>query len=171
MITYEEMRKLYPSFFRSLEGNYTEHQEGWNKLILMVCEYVESSTKGISMKLKDPPKGNFGPYRRTDPDEYLVDLMFTQIKEKYGSLRIYYYIDTDYDKSKFADFDTSELDERVESIADNIRGFITAMEYMSFNICEISGEAGSLCKRGMWYKTLSEKQAKANEYVPVKEEL
>jgi hypothetical protein len=66
----------------------------------------------------------------------LTNVTVAQVKEKFGSLR--FYIDGG--------------DEAVES-------FITMAEYASSRTCEVTGNAGSACVRGGWYKTLSPEQA------------
>jgi hypothetical protein len=61
-----------------------------------------------------------------------------QYKEKFGGLRIY------------ADGGDKDVD-----------GMIRFAEYLSGKICQDTGEAGDLCKKGTWYTTLS--PAKAEE--------
>jgi hypothetical protein len=67
-----------------------------------------------------------------------------QIKEKFGSLRMYI---------SGGDYWTN--------------GVVDMTEELSHSICEVSGAEGSLYRRGNWFKTLSEDIAKANDYVKV----
>jgi len=74
----------------------------------------------------------------------IPEVKIGQIKEKFGTLRFYY--------------------DGGDSV---IQGMVSFAEAMSDSICEMTGEAGSLCKRGAgmpWYKTLSEEKAKELEY-------
>ena len=77
-----------------------------------------------------------------------------QIKEKFGRLRIYIYIDGG--------------DEITRDIIYSLAHYV---EEKSANICEVSGNYGSICHSGMWYKTLSYDVVKAegskySGYVP-----
>jgi hypothetical protein len=76
---------------------------------------------------------------------------WSQIKEKFGGLRAYCYGADDY-----------------------IRGAIDLAENMSYNTCEVSGEAGKLRKKRKadngesipaWMKTLSDKEAEKEGYL------
>ena len=75
-----------------------------------------------------------------------INFKFTQIKEKFGGLRMY------------TDGSDSFID-----------GVIRFAEEMSYKTCEITGEKGNLCKKGHWYKTLSPEQAKKLGYVITKQ--
>jgi hypothetical protein len=77
-----------------------------------------------------------------------------QIKEKFGKLRIYTYIDG--------------CDEITKDIIYSLAHYA---EEKSANVCEVSGNYGSLCHSGSWYKTLSYDAVKAegsnySDYVP-----
>lgn len=76
-----------------------------------------------------------------------VQLIATQIKEKFGTLRFYYSVEGD---SPLA---TAVLDDIVSSA-----------EASSSQVCETSGTPGNLCIRGHWYKTLSRPTARAEGY-------
>jgi hypothetical protein len=67
------------------------------------------------------------------------EIIAQQVKEKFGGLRFYYYIAKGNEK----DFDI-------------INKLIWAIEELSFKVCEICGNSGTLCRRGTWYKTLCE---------------
>lgn len=69
-----------------------------------------------------------------------------QYKEKYGTLRVYH-----------------------DGGDDEIRGMTRYAEYLSSITCQETGKIGQLCKRGMWYSTLSPARAKKLGYKPVKE--
>ena len=64
------------------------------------------------------------------------DYEFFQIKEKFGTLRVY---DNGHDEY--------------------IAGAIRMAENMSAFTCEVTGNPGRLCKNGHWYRTLCDDQA------------
>jgi hypothetical protein len=77
----------------------------------------------------------------------IPEVKIGQIKEKFGTLRFYY-----------------------DGGDEVIRGMVSFAEALSGNTCEMTGEAGSLCKkgkRGGWYKTLSERKANEIGYTKV----
>lgn len=54
---------------------------------------------------------------------------------------------------------------------EQVAGMVRFAEYLIEQTCEVSGEKGELCRRGGWYKTLSENTRNADpykEYKPVK---
>jgi hypothetical protein len=81
-------------------------------------------------------------------DKYKLDpipkVVIGQIKEKYGTLRFYY-----------------------DGGDEFIQGMVSFAESLSSNLCEETGEAGGLCKKGSWYKTLSERKANEIGYTKV----
>ena len=82
-------------------------------------------------------------YNKVYPPAVKID----QIKEKFGELRFYY---TGGDKE--------------------VAGMVRFAEYLANQTCEVSGEKGELCRRGGWYKTLSETTRNTQlyqGYVPV----
>lgn len=77
----------------------------------------------------------------------IPEVKIGQIKEKFGTLRFYY-----------------------DGGDEVIQGMVSFAEALSGNICEMTGEAGSLCKKGKglsWYKTLSERKANEIGYTKV----
>lgn len=88
--------------------------------------------------------GKYARYIPKRPPEVKID----QVKEKYGDLRFY----------------ISGGDKRVE-------GMISFAEYLCSRTCEVSGEKGEHCVRGMWFKTLSPEVRQTDAYkgyVPTK---
>jgi hypothetical protein len=98
-----------------------EHSDGWFNIILSLC-------RSISSHIKNSKEG--------------VEFKFTQVKEKFGTLRVYTYGGDDY-----------------------IEGVIAMAESMSALTCEVTGEPGQMCAKGHWYRTLSKEQALADGYV------
>jgi hypothetical protein len=98
-----------------------DHGDGWFNIIHSMCHAIESHLK------RDPRP------------EY----EFVQIKEKFGTLRVY---DSGHDEY--------------------IAGVIRMAENMSVFTCEITGKPGRLCTSGHWYKTLCDEQAEKDGYIP-----
>lgn len=69
-----------------------------------------------------------------------------QYKEKFGTLRIY-----------------------IDGRDDEVEGMIRFAEYLSTKTCQDTGKPGDLCKRGMWYSTLSPAKAKKLGYTKVQQ--
>jgi hypothetical protein len=80
-----------------------------------------------------------------------IQVVADQIKEKYGTLRFYFSVDGE------------ENDYQIQySIIEDI---INGAEAEAARTCEITGESGSLCKKGTWYNTLCRQSAKQHGYV------
>ena len=86
--------------------------------------------------------------RKTWLKVFPPDIKIEQIKEKFGTLRIY----------------LNYSDERVY-------GMVDLAECLSSTTCELTGKDGQLCWRGKWrwYKTLSLDKARELEYTPADE--
>lgn len=65
-----------------------------------------------------------------------------QVKEKFGGMRFY-----------------------TGSLLDGGHDIIQKYEDKSYEICEVCGEAGELCRRGSWYMTLCDKHRDEMNYV------
>lgn len=84
-----------------------------------------------------------------------IQIIATQMKEKFGTGRFYYY--EDYSKCK------KNIDHG--KVASIIRAVISYWEYnLTAQTCEITGEWGILCHKGGWVKTLCKEQAKKLGY-------
>ena len=95
-----------------------EHQEGWDLIVVNLAKAIH---RHVSNRLE------------TDPEAFELDyLYFTQVKEKYGRLRVYL------------------------SISDPIlNAYVDFAEMMSATTCEVSGRPGSLHVREGFVKTLN----------------
>lgn len=76
-----------------------------------------------------------------------IEFEFTQVKEKFGGLRVYY-----FGGDAFVD------------------GVIRMAEEMAYKTCEVCGNPGTLCNAGTWLKTLCDSHAKEHNYTTCKEE-
>jgi hypothetical protein len=83
-----------------------------------------------------------------------VQVIATQIKEKFGTLRFY--------------IKTHGANDIENKIIDDI---IDKAESDSAHICEITGKDANVCHRGGWYKTLSYKEARERGFVACNEDV
>lgn len=67
-----------------------------------------------------------------------------QYKEKFGTLRVY-----------------------ADNADDTVEGMIRFAEHLSSVTCQDTGKRGQLCKKGMWYSTLSQEECQARGYAPI----
>lgn len=72
---------------------------------------------------------------------------FSQIKEKYGGLRVYDWGHDDY-----------------------IAGVIRMAEKMAYRTCELCGQPGQMCAAGVWLRTLCPACSEKHNYVPLSKE-
>lgn len=93
---------------------YCECDDGWYNLIYNCCKDIEQLYKSKNADINT--------------------LRILQIKEKYGTLRIY-------------------LDNYIDGTDD----IVTKYENLSSEICEVCGDKGSLKLKNSWMKTLCEK--------------
>jgi hypothetical protein len=127
-----ELYTKYPSLF-CLKDNRNEPigaygiecQDGWFEILSSLCFMIAQQERNI--------EGN-NKYRVSKNQEPIVyeSFRFTQIKEKFGGLRVYYYGGNEY-----------------------TRGLIGMAESWSYHTCEKCGSKGSPDKRG-WIMTLCE---------------
>jgi hypothetical protein len=115
---YESLAAKHPDFFV-----FPECGEGWHDIISEVCRIAETRIKNRD----------------------IAEFKFTQIKEKFGGLRMYFDGGDDY-----------------------IAGAVRMAESVSFRTCEITGKPGVLCKKGGWLRTLCDEQAELNGFTPLK---
>jgi hypothetical protein len=125
----------YPEQFSNYQYvDYIECGDGWYDLLDRLCYAIQSHIN----------------YRKKT-EEPLQNFQWSEIKEKFGGLRAYFYGADSY-----------------------INGLVAMAESMSYSICEISGEKGKLRKQKVgengkpvraWIRTLSDSEAQKAGYV------
>lgn len=121
MISEKELYKKYPKFFvqRGLSAQETamcfgcECGNGWLDIIDLACGLIDCHLENC---------------KRNNVE---IEFQFTQIKEKFGGLRMYYYGGDDY-----------------------IQGVISFAEYLSETICENCGTNQDVKQTQGWIVTL-----------------
>jgi len=121
-----------------------------NKLWLKFTASVKPLFRWLEKKLKIPP------YRITLPEPHLFDrfpgweVRFTQIKEKFGTLRIHYSVIPKFSEEEVVRFDPASINEANERFWGYVDGVTSFAEYMSSRTCEKDGKPGRLIRSGWW---------------------
>ena len=124
----------YPSVFKDMESTSNYSLPSGWYLL------VDKLCSDLSVLLDEEHKKT-----KENPEEPLF--MLLQIKEKFGGLRFYYMMNTEND-----------------TLYQEIRKLIDIAEDASYNICEITGKPGKLCRSGMHYHTFCEELRIKNGY-------
>jgi hypothetical protein len=129
----DKLREKYPEQFKNL--SWIECDEGWHEILSRLF-YIVNNHLDHKKRINEP----------------LEFFGWSQIKEKFGGLRAYYYGGDEF-----------------------IRGAVWMAESMSYITCEATGEKGKLRKRKKdeitgeiipaWMKTFSDKEAERQGYI------
>lgn len=127
--------------------------DGWYNILENLCGYIENLQKTHSYFLatndKNDEHANF----------HCPDVVFNQIKEKYGTLRVYWnFGELDHEELKSRVKDTKQLNLYLNKYTDTIENAIDFCEYLSSITCEITGRPGKLYSKG-WCVTLCKEEA------------
>lgn len=125
-------------------------------------DYTEEYKK--EHKHKSDYYENFYSYKHLPPQ-----IVLDQVKEKYGTLRVYYHLEYENIPDEIAPLiNMSQVDEKLKEYYDVIDHAIDYAEHQSAKTCEITGEDGKLYTKG-WYRVLCDKEAIKNGYIPEKD--
>lgn len=141
-----ELIKKYPKLFNDSHYDYG-CGAGWHPLIADICRYISNKQKGF-LPLKAPKS----KYQTHDCSTLpLFNLKFEQIKEKFGTLRVYFSItQVEHDWNIF---DKDKYEREFDRTHSDINGYINAMETISSRVCEGCGNPGK-SRDGGWIKVL-----------------
>jgi hypothetical protein len=131
----EKLREKYPKILRDMGGNPKqtcmawgiECDNGWFDLLDKTMEKIQYI---CDLTVSSPT-----------PTEFVA----TQIKEKFGTLCLYYSLSG-----------SGSGDRLTAAIVEDI---VNTAARKSSSICEVSGKHGTPCHRGGWLKTLSREEA------------
>ena len=158
--------------------------DGWYDLIDILCESLTYTyTTSIEVDEEDGKRLGIKPYKSEVGDSYYFtveppQVIATQVKEKYGTLRFYYRFELDekiiylLETKKYPDLE--KVNDRFYNFIDGVVHFA---EIASSRTCEATGQSGELHASGGtrsgWLKTLNKEFAKTNVttqgYVPLSE--
>lgn len=180
----KKLYEKYPSIFVDANKSVTEScmawgiecGDGWYNIIDTLCEsMMHCYTTGIRIEPQDSHIVNDEPFYTINPPNVIA----TQIKEKFGTLRFYYSLRYD---SKLNELENTGRYPDIKNIKDRYYHYIDGMvhfaEMLSSRTCEMTGKEGEMHvsggSRNGWYKVLNCEFAKTNEefvsreYTPVK---
>ena len=135
-----------------------EFQDGWYKIFDDLCQYLthlSEHEKLVELKPEFKTKENYGYMYIKSPD-----ISFTQVKEKYGTMRVYW-IGNGIDNWEEIEskIDTSvNIDTLFNTHYDRVQNAIDYVEFLSGKVCEECGEPGKVYTNG-WYVSRCKKHA------------
>jgi hypothetical protein len=134
----QQLTNKYPDLFVTRPYNYG-CGDGWvTKILDPLCAYITFTQEQFTTRR----------------------FVFQQIKEKFGTLRLYGYFG-DYTPETPPLYPHTPAQE--EHLSFEICGAVKFAEALSSRICEITGDAGTNVSVNGWYKTLSENEIKKRE--------
>ena len=163
----------YPNLFKNYNGD-PKHTcmawgieccDGWYKILdhlfgyltnLMERKLVIEYTKEYREKHKEHKDfyTNFYSYKLLPPQ-----IVLDQVKEKFGTLRVYYSTYTDdVPEEIWSILDSNDYDKKIERYQNAIDNAIDYAEYQSGITCESTGKDGKLYTKG-WHKVLCDEEA------------
>jgi hypothetical protein len=176
-----ELVKKYPELLKDFGGDPKktcmawglECGDGWYKIIdhlfsylvsLMKTKIVINYTKEYKEKHKDDKDyyENHYSFRMTAPRIFIA-----QVKEKYGTLTVYYHTDHEncgeLPEDKKIIIDQDDYDKKIKRFYTKIDFAINYAEYQSSITCEQTGKEGRLYTKG-WHRTMCDELAIENGY-------
>jgi hypothetical protein len=184
----EKLFSKYPKIFGDRTKPMTETcmcwgldvGDGWYNLIDTLCEALTYTyTTAIEVDEEDGKRLGIKPY--SDSYYFTVEppqVIATQVKEKYGTLRFYYR--SEFDENNIFLSETKKYPD-LEKVNDRFYNFIDGVvhfaEIASGRTCEITGQSGELHASGGsmdgWLKVLNKEYAKTaladRDYIPCSE--
>ena len=174
----EYLIKKYPHLF--YEGNDpcpcgAWVPNGWQQIIADLCGAITSYTKHTYRHKKRVINKMYYVWRSTAASLDWMHKKFIKLFPKYNNwqfnkpvfafiekFRRRYYKCVDYDKVYPPAVKIDQIKEKFGGLRfyisggdEQVRGMIHMAEYLCSKTCEVTGNAGVLCVRGGWYKTLS----------------
>ena len=151
--------------------------DGWYNLIDVLCEAL-TYTYSTSVKVDEEDGKRLGVKPYADSYYFCVEpqqVIATQVKEKYGTLRFYYR--EEYSEEVMSLVETGkypDLQRIIDRYSDYINGIVHFAETASGRTCEETGQSGELHATGGtrngWLKTVNKEHAKTalfdQNYVP-----
>ena len=149
--------------------------DGWYEIMDALCETVSAlySTSAYideegakKFSVPQPTVSNFAPSKPT----VMIDspkVVFVQVKEKFGALRIYYRLEfAKVVEDLWAFRQYPSLETTMHNYSSVVDGAIRFAETLSLRTCEQTGTPGSLSSRNGWLKVLCPERATELGFVP-----
>lgn len=122
---------------------------GWHKLLDLLQEKLDMEQSFHMKTVKGEPI-----FKKSDKP--IFNFTVFQIKEKFGSLRIYSSleaVDHDWDI-----FDKDSYDKNLFRLQHTINGFICCLQTISYYTCEVTGQPGIIRDLNGWLKCLCDEE-------------
>jgi hypothetical protein len=145
-----------------------EHGDGWYKILDYLFSYLNSL---MTTDLVVNYKKDYRDQHKNDMDYYEKhysyhikppQITISQVKEKYGTLTVYYHADFDDQVHTTEDLreiiDEKDYDKKVKNFYNKVDFAINYAEYQSSITCEETGKDGKLYTRG-WHRTMCDEIA------------
>lgn len=173
-----KLYKKYPNIFKDTNKSPQEScmafglevGDGWYYLIDTLCEALTYTfTTSIEVSEEDGKSLGIEPSKwKGEKDRYFFkveppQVVASQVKEKFGTLRFYFRLEYDENNIKLSE-KYADLKEVNKRYSDYIDGIVHFAEIASGHTCEQTGEKGQLYVRNGWLKALSEAKAKELGY-------
>jgi hypothetical protein len=163
----QKLIQKYPDFFRDVTKSPQETcmcwgietGDGWYGIMDDLCGFLKDlrENRHYYLRLKDEFRNdeNHGSIDFSCPE-----IVFDQVKEKYGTLRIYWHFTglENYEETRSKLKDPDELDRTIDRCMNIVDGVVEFCEYLSSRTCEVTGKPGKLYSRG-WCVTLCKEEA------------
>jgi hypothetical protein len=185
----EKLFSKYPKIFGDRTKPMTETcmcwglevGDGWYDLIDILCESLTYTyTTSIEVDEEDGKRLGIKPYKSEVGNSYYFtveppQVIATQVKEKYGTLRFYYR--EEYSEEVISLVETGKypkLQKIIDRYSNFIDGIVHFAEIASGRTCEMTGQPGEIHasggSRNGWLKVLNKEYAKTaladRGYVP-----
>jgi hypothetical protein len=185
----EKLFSKYPKIFGDRTKPMTETcmcwglevGDGWYDLIDILCESLTYTyTTSIEVDEEDGKRLGIKPYKSEVGNSYYFtveppQVIATQVKEKYGTLRFYYR--EEYSEEVISLVETGkypDLQKIIDRYSNFIDGIVHFAEIASGRTCEMTGQPGEIHasggSRNGWLKVLNKEYAKTaladRGYVP-----
>jgi len=164
----QQLIAKYPKLFRdinrppkeSLMCFGAECGSGWYDILDNLCGYITHLQENVSYFLGLKEEANYDNDKGFDGCFHCPGVVFMQIKEKYGTLRVYWNFAEieNYDEIKSKLKKPEQLDEYIDKYYNKIESTIDFCEYLSSITCEVTGKPGKLYSKG-WCVTLCKEEA------------
>jgi len=135
-----------------------EFSDGWYKIFDDLCDYLTRCSKNeklVKLKSELVTKENHGYMYVKCPG-----ISFTQVKEKYGTMRVYWMGDgiDNWDEFKEKIDPSVDTDDMFSDYYDRVENAIDYVSFLSGKTCEECGEPGKVYTNG-WYVARCKKHA------------
>lgn len=137
-----------------------EAGSGWYDIIDNLCGYLTNLQESRAFYLGFKQEVIDSNDKSFDACLKCPDIVFVQIKEKYGTLRVYWSFKEieNYEELKAKLAKPEQLDEYIDRYSNMIENAIDFCEYLSSKTCEVTGKPGKLYSKG-WCVTLCKEEA------------